>query len=132
MKLEKIAKDLVTKSIPIGRKTNPGIKLARKRYGKVIDKIVSKKYIDPKKFKNKKLLQKLTDTDYGPLLILRGRRYYVKREVGEVVRFMYSGVSPECVKLANLIKREAWKRGAHILSVPYSSTESRTHLQLMP
>lgn len=132
MNLKAIAHDLVTKSIPVGRKPNPGIALARKRYGKIIDVIVKKKYIDPKSFKNKKLLQKLTDTDYGPLLVQKGNKYFVKKTIGELARLTYSDTDPECAELAKLIKYEAWKRGVHMASVPYSSTESRAHLKLMP
>jgi leucyl aminopeptidase (aminopeptidase T) len=132
MNLRSIAHNLVTKSIPIGRKPNPGIALARKRYGKIIDNIVSKNYIDPSRFKNKKLLQKLADTDYGPLLVPRGKKYFVKKTVGELVRLIYSDVQPECVELARLIKYEAWKRGVNIAVMPSSSADSRAHLKMMP
>ncbi len=132
MNLKTVAHDLLAKSIPVGRKPNPGIALARKRYGKAVDKIVSKKYIDPTRFKNKKLLQKLADTDYGPLLVKRGKKYFVKKTVGELVRMTYSDNEPECVELARLIKQEAWKRGVHIATIPYSSADSRAHLKLMP
>ena len=132
MNLKAVAHSLVTKSIPIGRKPNPGIALARKRYGKIIEEIVSKDYIDPKKFGKEKLLKKLTDTDYGPLLVPRGKKYFVKKTVGELSRLVYSNVEPDCVKLASLIKREVWKRGGHIAAVPYSSAENREHLKLMP
>jgi aminopeptidase len=132
MNLKTVAHSLVSKSIPVGRKPNPGIVLARKRYGKIINKIVSKDYIDPKKFGNEKLLKKLTDTDYGPLLVPRGKKYFVKKTVGEVVRLVHSSVEPDCIELAGLIKREVWKRGGHIAAIPYSSAESREHLKLMP
>lgn len=132
MNLKSIAHNLVTKSIPVGRKPNPGIVLARRRYGRIIDKIISKKYIEPKKFPNRKLLQKLTDPDYGPLLVPRGKKYFVKKTVGETVRLTYSEVDPQCVALAKEIMREIWRRGGHVADTPYSSAESRAHLQLIP
>ncbi|MEM7824210.1 MAG: aminopeptidase [Candidatus Aenigmatarchaeota archaeon] len=132
MNLKTIAHNLVAKSIPVGRKPNPGIALARARYGKIIDKIISMRYLDPKRFKRQKLIDKLSDPDYGPLLIKRGKKYFVKKMVGETVRLTYNETEPECVELSRLIKREVWKRGGHITTIPYSSADSRAHLQLIP
>jgi len=131
--LKRIAKAAV-EGMRIGRKPNPGIEKARKKYGKFIDKILKLKSFTRRQLSKKelKIIEKLKDPDYGPLIIERNGRYEVKTQVGEVVRLVYSNVDPECIKLASFIKEECWRKGAHVTDLTYSSKEARRHLQLMP
>ncbi len=131
--LRKIAKEAV-KSMRIGRKPNPGIEKARKKYGRIIDKFLKIKKFSKKDLSKKelKIVEKLKDPDYGPLIIEKNGKYFLKTEIGETVRLVYSEVSEECKKLAQFIKEECWKKGAHVTDLTYSSREARRHLQLIP
>jgi len=131
--LKKIAKEAV-KSMRIGRKPNPGIEKAKKKYGRIIDKFLKIKKFSKKDLSKKelKILEKLKDPDYGPLIIEKNGKYFLKTEIGETVRLVYSEVSEECKKLAQFIKEECWKKGAHVTDLTYSSREARRHLQLIP
>ncbi|MCS4541186.1 MAG: aminopeptidase [Euryarchaeota archaeon] len=134
MNLENIAKDLVKKSMLIGQKPNPGINLARKKFGKAVEKILKMEQFTAKELKQneKNIIEKLKDPVYGPLIIEKNGKYQAKTKVGECVKLVYSDVDPECIKLAKLIKEECWKQGAHVVFLTYSSAESRKHLQLIP
>jgi leucyl aminopeptidase (aminopeptidase T) len=131
--LQKIARNTI-KCMPVGTKPNPGIEKAKKKFGKIIDKLLRMKKFTARQLnkKEKKIVEKLKDPDFGPLIIERKGRYFVKTKIGETVRLVYSGVDPECKKLANLIKEEYWKRGVHVTDLTYSSAEARRHLQLIP
>lgn len=131
--LQKIAKNFV-KSMLIGTKPNPGIEKARKKFGKIIDKFLKMKQFTAKQLceEEKKIVEKLKDPDFGPLIIERKGKYLVKTKIGETVRLVYSDVDPECKKLAKLICEECWKKGAHVTDLTYSSSEERRHLQLIP
>ncbi|MEM7821344.1 MAG: aminopeptidase [Candidatus Aenigmatarchaeota archaeon] len=128
-----VAKNIV-KNMRIGRKTNPGVEKARKKYGSFIEKILNKKCFGKKGLNEKeiKIIEKLKDPDYGPLIIEKNGKYLVKTKIGETVRLVYSNVDKECIKLAELIKEECWKKGAHVTDLTYSSVESRKHLKLIP
>lgn len=131
--LWQIAKDTV-KNMSIRTIPNPGVEKARKRYGAFARKILrlkqfSKKQLDDKELK---IVEKLKDPDYGPLIIEKNGRFRVKERVGETVRLIYSNVDEECIILAKLIMEECWKGGIHVFSQPYSSEESRRHLELSP
>ncbi len=131
--LQKIA-NLTVKAMRIGRKPNPGIERARKKFGKFVDKILKLKTFSRKDLTKKELriVEKLKDPDFGPLIIEKDGKYLVKTEVGETVRLVYSEVSKECKLLAQLIKEACWKRGVHVTDLTYSSKEARRHLELIP
>ncbi|MEM5782636.1 MAG: aminopeptidase [Candidatus Aenigmatarchaeota archaeon] len=131
--LRKIAK-LLVESMRIGRKENLGIKKAEKKFGKIVNKILRLKNFSKKELSDKelKIVEKLKDPGYGPLIIEKNGMFFVKKEVGETVRLVYSNVEKECVKLAQFIKEEIWKRGAHVTDLTYSSKESRRCLELIP
>ena len=131
--LRKIAK-LTVKSLRINRKPNPGIEKAKKKFGKIIDKLLKLKTFTRKQLKDEelKIIEKLKDPDFGPLIIEKDGKYFVKTQVGETVRLVYSDVSKECKKLAEFIKEECWKKGAHVTDLTYSSKETRKHLKLIP
>lgn len=131
--LKKIAK-MTVKNMQIERKPNSGVELARKRFGKIIDKFLRMKKFSNKnlKEKEKRVIRKLQDPDYGPLIIERNGKFSMKTEIGQIVRLTYSDVNEECKKLAKLIEEECWKRGVHVTDSTYSSAESRKHLQLIP
>lgn len=132
-KLEFIAKATV-ESLRIGRKPNPGIEKAKKRFGKIVDKLIKMKEFSIKKVteEERKVVEKLKNPDYGPLLLEVKGKLRVKTEVGQTVRLAYSTVDKECAKLAQLIKEECWRRGVHVTDLTYSSAEERKHLQLIP
>jgi leucyl aminopeptidase (aminopeptidase T) len=131
--LRKIAKNTI-KALRIGTKSNPRIEKARKKYGKLIDKILKMKKFDKNELSKRELaiIEKLKDPDYGPLIIERKGKFFVKTKIGETVRLVYSKVSEECKKLAEFIKEECWKKGAHVTDLTYSSAEARKHLKLIP
>jgi aminopeptidase len=131
--LKKIAKATV-ESMQIGRKPNKGIEKARKKFGKIVDKFLKLEEFTAGQLseKEKEIVEELKDPDYGPLIIEKNNKYLVKKEVGQTVRLVYSSVDKECAKLAQLIKEECWKRGAHVTDLTYSSKEARKHLELIP
>ncbi|MCD6371257.1 MAG: aminopeptidase [Candidatus Aenigmarchaeota archaeon] len=132
--LKKIAR-LTVKGMRIGRKKSKGIELAKKKFGeKFISKILEKKWISPKEFntKERRILEKLEDPKFGPLLVKVRGKYFVKKFVGETVRVVYSEVEPEIRKLVEFMKEEIWKRGAHVIDLTYSSKEARKRLKLIP
>jgi len=131
--LQRIAKSTVI-NMAIGTKPNPGIEKARKRFGKLIDKLIRMKEFSKKQLNQKemKIIEKLKDPDFGPLIIERGNKYFVKTRVGEAVRLVYSDTDKDCIKLAKLIMGECWKRGAHVTDLTDSSAESRRQLKMIP
>ncbi len=133
-KLRRIAR-LTVKALRISKKPNEGIELAKKRFGsKLINKLLSKNYwrLDELPTNLKKILKYLEDPSFGPLVIKRNRKIYVKKLVGEVVRIVYSEVEPEIKKLVEFLKEEIWKKGCHVVDFTYSSREARKHLILSP
>lgn len=131
--LRRIAK-LVVKSLGIKRKINPGIERAKKKYGDLVEKILKLKTFTRRHLSEKEveIVEKLKDPDFGPLIIEKNGKYFVKTQVGETVRLVYSDVSKECRRLAEFIKEECWKIGAHVTDLTYSSGEVRKHLKLIP
>lgn len=131
--LRKIAK-LLVKSMKIGRKKNFGIEKARKKFGKIVEKFLKlEKFSKEILSKNElKVVEKLKDPNFGPLIIEKDGKFFVKKEVGETVRLVYSKTDKECEKLARFILEECWKKGAHVTDLTYSSKDSRRHLELIP
>ena len=133
--LKIIAKKTV-EAMRIGRKPNSdGIRLAERDFGrKRIEKLLTHKWIDPKNLdkKTKEMCEKLKDPKYGPLIVEVKGKYFVKKEIGETVRIVYSEVEPEIKILVNYMKEFIWKKGAHVIDLTYSSKEARKHLQLSP
>jgi len=133
-KLKEIAKVFVERSLGVGRKPNPYISKARKKFGKIVDMILKKNVISPSSLSREeiKIMEKLKDPSFGPLIVEYKRKYYVKKTVGHTVRLIYSQADKECVKLAKFIEQECWKRGAHVLETPFTSADSRMHIKLSP
>lgn len=131
--LQGIARTLI-KNMGIGTKPNPGIEKARKKYGRFVDKLLRLKTFSKKQLSEKemKIAEKLKDPDFGPLIIERKEKYFVKARVGETVRLVYSNTDKDCIKLADLILEECWRKGAHVTDLADSSYWSRRHLQLIP
>jgi len=131
--LQRIAKSTVI-NMAIGTKPNPGIEKARKRFGRFIGKLLRMKKFSKKQLNQKemKIIEKLKDPDFGPLIIERKGKYFVKTRVGEAVRLVYSDTDKDCIKLAKLIMGECWERGAHVTDLTDSSAESRRQLKMIP
>jgi aminopeptidase len=129
--LKKIA-GLTIERMKIGRKLNFGIELAKRKFGeKFVERLLKQKWVVPRDEKERKIFDKLEDPDYGPLLIKRGKRYWVKKKVGETVRIVHS-INEEIERLVDFLKEEIWKRGCHVLDLRYSSQEERKSLKLKP
>jgi aminopeptidase len=113
--IKKIAKQIV-KSLLIGKKENPGIKIAMKKYPSFLSflKKYRGKFIPRSIVEKNEWLKDLMNPKYGPLIVKRkvkGREMYViKDKIGESVRIMYH---PENWKLAKEIIIETIKSGAH-------------------
>jgi aminopeptidase len=132
--LRLMAKYFVETSMRIGTKPNPGIEKARKKYPKLVNKLLKRKVFSKFSFdeKEEKALKELMDPDYGPLVVEWKGKYYVKTIVGHTVRLLYSNTDKECEKFVQYVKEECWKRGAHILDIPTNTFDARKHLELIP
>jgi len=132
--LKEIARKFVINSMNIGTKPNPGIEKAKKEYGNLVKKILKRNFFDKKAFSKKemKIIEKLKDPDYGPLIVEWKGKYYVKKTVGHTVRLLYSNSDRECVRFVQYVKEECWKRGAHVADMPTTNFDSRKHLELAP
>ncbi len=130
--LRRIAAETV-RSMSIDRIQNLGIKKAR-RYGRFVDKILRMKKFKKSQLTEKelKIVEKLQDPDYGPLVVEKNGNYEVKTKVGECVSLVFSDVEEECKRLANLIMEECWKKGVHVTDITYSSAMAKKHLKLIP
>ncbi|MEM5777402.1 MAG: aminopeptidase [Candidatus Aenigmatarchaeota archaeon] len=129
-----MARSFVEKSMRIGTKPNPGIEKAKKKYPKLVKKLLKKRVFSRFSFdeKDEKILQELKDPDYGPLIVEWKGKYYVKTTIGHTVRLLYSDTDEQCKKFVQYIKEECWKRGAHVLDIPTNTFDSRKHLEIIP
>lgn len=132
--LKQMARSFVVKSMRIGRKPNPGIEKAEKQFGNFVKKILTKKSFSKRSLNEKelKIIEKLKDPDYGPLIVEWKGKYYVKKTIGHTVRLLYSISDKECTKFVQFVKEECWKRGAHVSDIPTTTNDLRKHLQLIP
>lgn len=132
--LKFMAKHFVVNSMGIGTKENPGIKKAMKLYPSFVKKIIKLKSFSAKKLneKEKKIVEKLKDPDFGPLIVEWKGKYFVKKRIGHTVRLLYSNTDKECIKFVEYVKEECWKRGAHVADIPTNTFDSRKHLQMIP
>jgi leucyl aminopeptidase (aminopeptidase T) len=132
--LKKIAKSFKNKSFVAGQKPNPNINKLRKKYSPLfINKLLSLKKFTKRQLTPGELeiVEKLKHPKYGPFIYEKEGKYHVIDKVGEMVRIVFSD-DPECKKLAELIREEYWKKGAHVALTHYTSASSRKHLKIMP
>jgi len=129
------------------RKPNPGIALAEKDFGRGIVKMLlsrKRKSFKLEEFRprQRKIIQKLTDSKYGPLVYRApSGKYKVKPLVGEVLSLSYVNADDRCKQIAMAIRNECWKRGVHV-SVKsandadtkryFKTTPEDTHVELPP
>ncbi|MCS7135066.1 MAG: aminopeptidase [Candidatus Aenigmarchaeota archaeon] len=132
--LRKMAKDFVEKSLRIGRKPNPALEIVRKKYPRLATKLLKRKVYSKFSFdeNEEKIIEKLKDPDYGPLIVEWKNKYYIKTTVGHTIRLLYSDTDKECKKFVQYVKEECWKRGAHVIDIPTNTFDSRKHLELIP
>ncbi len=118
----------------IAPKENPGIKKAEKKYGRFINKLLKKKFINLKDFTKaeQKKIKDLQKFKYGPLIARLESRLIIKRKVGEVVRITYTEADKDAIRLAKLIREECWKRGCVAALIPGSQVDARKSLKLTP
>ena len=132
MKLEKLAFNIVNKTMKIGQKPNPEFLKINKKHswmkGSFTIDFASKKLKKSKKA-TEKFLKKYEDVDYGPLLIRKENKYKVKNKIGMVVKVLHH---PDNKELAHLIRKECWKKGAFASLVESDMGVSRELYKLSP
>lgn len=133
MDYEKLAVNIAD-AMKVSPKPNPGIEKARKRFGSFVDALLSRESfrLDDFSGSEKRIIRKLQDFRYGPLVYESGGVFRVKKTIGKVVRIVYNETDPRCRRIADLIQDVGWKRGCHVTSKYYSDTESKRYMQLVP
>jgi len=118
----------------IGQKPNPGIKKARRKYGRFINQILKKRTLRFKSLtkKQQEIVKDLQKFKYGPLIAKIDGKYIVKKTVGESVRIVYTEASNDAVKLTKAIREECWRRGCSVARTPLSDADARRALQVSP
>lgn len=124
----------IADSMRIKQKDNPGIALARKKYGGFVDRLLKRKSFTVKGMTKgeQKIVKELSKFRYGPLVYKSNGKYKVKTKTGEVIRIAYSETDPRCVRLAKAIRDECWRRGSAIAMVPSNDMDSRTYYRISP
>lgn len=129
MKQEELGKKLVNYTLGIGQKENTdGITKAEKKYGKKIRALLKQKRVKASK-QNQKMLDDLCKLDYGPLFIKEKDYYRPKPMIGHSVMITYNAANK---KVAMAAKREAMKKGAHVIAIERSTQEIRESYNLKP
>ena len=131
---EKLIVKQFVKSFPVGQKENPLIAKAKLKYGRALEEMLKKRCFEEKDItkEQKKIVERLSHPLWGPIFYKKDNKIFVKTKVGEAVRILYSDVGEECKRIANLIAREYWKAGAHVSLIPYTSLQSKEHMDLIP
>ena len=132
---EKLAK-LVSDSVRINTKENPGVALARKKFGEeLVGKLLAKKEFRLKNFpkEEQKKIRELMGFRYGPL-VYEGRdgKLRVKTKTGELVRIVYEENDERCKRLSKAIRSECWRRGCNVSFIPSSDADSREYYEIFP
>ena len=133
----KLAKQICD-AMRMGRKPNPGIKLAEKDFGRgIVRMLLSRKR---KQFKledflprQQKIISKLTDLKYGPLVYRApSGKYKLKPEAGEALSLSYVNVDERCKRLAMAIRNECWKRGCHVAVRSGNDADTKLYYRSVP
>jgi len=132
---EKFGKQ-VCDAMRLGRKPNPGIKLAEKRFGGGIVKLLlSKKQFSLEELlpRQRKIVEKLTDLKYGPLVYRApSGKYKVKPEVGEVLALSYVNADDRVKQIAMSIRNECWKRGVLVSVKSGNDADTKRYFKTSP
>ncbi len=119
----------------IMEKKNPGILLARKKYGAPFDALWKRGTFSEKGLgvAEKRMVKELKKLRYGPL-VYEGTdgKLHTKPTVGEVIRVAYTETDPRTVRLARAFREECWKRGCHVTMSATSDAATRRYYQLAP
>lgn len=137
--IEEIAIKVVD-GMRVGRKKNIGIDKAINTYGEIINQILKFESINFEKFQDFgiesdefiELISNLKKIEYGPLLYEKNGEYFIKKEIGETVRILYTEGDPVCIKLTKLIRENCWKRGAHVTISHITDSDKKKMYELMP
>ncbi len=122
---QELADKLVNQNLSIGRKTNPGIKKAKSKYGEeIIDKIKEK----TEEIKEKKI-KELKKPRYGPLIHEEKGKLKLKEEIGYSVIIK---CHPNNKDLAREIERKCLKNGAHTLLLTTNVERAKEKYNLPP
>jgi len=109
-----LSKKIVNHTARLGKKPNPHFVKLSKRHKWLKGSFTFAQAKKKSRMSDKKLkafLTKYQHVQYGPLIVLKGKRYHVKEKVGEVVRVVYH---PESKDFAHEIRKACWKNGAHV------------------
>jgi len=135
MDYEKLGKDICD-AMRMGRKPNPGIKLAEKEFGKgIVGQILKKKQfkLDDFNKRQQSIVRQLMDLKYGPLVYKAPNgRLRAKPEVGEVLGISYVNTDERTKKIAMAIRNECWKRGVHVSVKSGNDADSRLYYSIVP
>jgi aminopeptidase len=130
--IKDIANKIVNYSLSIGQKPNPHYAKAARRYPWLgghftLSQAVKKSGLSEKRVK--KILEKYSDPELGPIVIRENSTYHVKDKVGHTVSIVYNTANEE---LAREIERQCWKNGAHTRTIRLSSGMLEERAKLTP
>jgi leucyl aminopeptidase (aminopeptidase T) len=132
---EKLAKQICD-AMRLGRKPNPGIKLAERGFGRgIVHTVLRKGEFRLEGFPpaQQKKIKKLMDLKYGPLVYRAPNgRYKAKPGVGEVLGLSYVDADRRCKKMADAVCHECWKRGVHTSIKSGNDAETKLYYRLVP
>lgn len=115
MNIQKLAYDIVNKSMRIQKKDNPNFLKIKKKYswmrGTFSLKLAAEKLRTTSE-KAERFLKKYEDVTFGPLLVKKGNNYFVKEKISMVVNVTYH---PDNRELAYAVRDELWKKDAFVI-----------------
>ncbi len=130
--LDNLAQNIVNKSMQIGMKINPYYARIIKKFPWIKEAFsfnqgLKKSRMSEKQFKQ--FIEKYSKPDYGPLFIFKKGKYHAKKKVGETILLKYH---PDNKELALLVRKYAWKKGAHVLMQEWSMKDAREYFKTKP
>jgi aminopeptidase len=132
---KKLAKQ-VADSVRISQKENPGINIAKRKFGSdFIEKILRKKEFSLDSFSKteQKKIKELMGFVYGPLVYAgTDGKLRAKATAGELARIVYSETDERAVELAKEIRNECWRRGCTVSFIPSNDLDSKLYYKTMP
>ncbi|MEM0372430.1 MAG: aminopeptidase [archaeon] len=129
MDVQKLAYNIVNKSMRVGKKDNPYFLKISKKYPWMRGAF-SLHYAAQNLCMNEKnaekFLAKYEDVTYGPLLIKKGKRYRVKDKISMTVQVTYH---PDNRTLAYAVRDELWKKDAFVIMNETDMERTRKFVQ---
>jgi leucyl aminopeptidase (aminopeptidase T) len=126
----------VCDAMRMARKINPGIKLAEKAFGRgIVKTLLERKSFMLEDFtpRQRKIIKKLTDLKYGPLVYRApSGKYKVKPKVGEVLALSYVNADERCKKIAMAVRNECWRRGVMVSMKGANDADTKRYFKTAP